>query len=248
MRSNKNECLNCEYSLVGTLYHAPHLQKEIWLKSACYNAPIKKWDMNRMADKVITSLDQVTSEWLTAVFPTGGPYEQIVPATPEDLPLVMGIIAEAAAWLKEKRIDQWPSPPNQHWWRRTAAFIETGEMHIAYQDGTAIGVLRLNWADTYWPDDGLAGYVRGLAICNRAHGRGVGQALLVWAGEEIRQHKRPFLRLDCAASNGRLRQYYEDQGFTFRGQVTDYDYVAALYEFVISTSSTQALNKVEGKT
>ena len=178
--------------------------------------------------------NQPTGTVITAVFPTGGPYEQIVPATPKDLPLVMGIISEAAAWLKEKGIDQWPSPPNQHWWRRTAAFIEKGEMHIAYQDGTAIGVLRLNLADAYWPDDGLAGYVHGLAIRNQVHGRGVGHALLAWAEVEIRRQKRPFLRLDCAAGNGRLRQYYEDQGFIYRRQVSDHDYVAALYELEVT--------------
>ena len=36
--------------------------------------------------------------------------------------------------------------------------------------------------------------------------------------------------LDCLASNGRLRRYYEDQGFIYQCEVTDRDYVAALYE------------------
>jgi len=39
-----------------------------------------------------------------------------------------------------------------------------------------------------------------------------------------------FLRLDCLASNARLRRYYEDLGFVYRGQLTSGEYVGALYE------------------
>jgi hypothetical protein len=42
--------------------------------------------------------------------------------------------------------------------------------------------------------------------------------------------QKQFVRLDCLASNGRLRQYYEEQGFSYRGEVTDQDYAAVLYE------------------
>jgi hypothetical protein len=41
------------------------------------------------------------------------------------------------------------------------------------------------------------------------------------------------------ASNGRLRQYYEEKDFTYRGQVTEQDYVTALYELDYSTVQTQ---------
>jgi len=52
-------------------------------------------------------------------------------ATPEELPLVMAIIGEAAAWLANKGIDQWSSPPNIHWQRRMAAAIEHGDVYTA---------------------------------------------------------------------------------------------------------------------
>ncbi len=39
-------------------------------------------------------------------------------ASRNELALVMGIIAQAAAWLANKGIEQWPSLPNEHWRRR----------------------------------------------------------------------------------------------------------------------------------
>lgn len=159
------------------------------------------------------------------------PLIELRPALPEHLPLVMEIIGEAAAWLAAKGIDQWPSPPNEHWWRRMEYQIANSEMYLASLNGEAIGTLRLTCSDPYWPDaEQNAGYVHSLAIRNRAHGLNIGTALLTWAMDESRRQGKQTIRLDCAAGNSRLRHYYEAQGFTFRGQYQDYDYIAALYE------------------
>jgi two-component sensor histidine kinase/GNAT superfamily N-acetyltransferase len=167
---------------------------------------------------------------ITASFPTGGPFQRIIPARPEDLPVVMEIIGEAADWVAEKGIDQWPSPPSKHWWRRMGVYVERGEIFLAYQDGAAVGTLRLTWSDPYWPEDGQAGYVHRLALRDEAHGRNLGRALLQWATDQVRQRERALLRLDVPAANARLRRYYETEGFIYRGDVTDHDYVGALYE------------------
>ena len=154
----------------------------------------------------------------------------------DELPLVMEILAEAAAWLKQKGIDQWPSPPNEHWWRRMGAAIDRGEVYTAGFDKVRIGIVRLTWTDPYWPDDDLAGYVHSVAIRTAMHGQGVGSSILSWAALKVRQRGKRFLRLDCLARNRRLRRYYEDHGFVCRGEVTDRDYIAALYEMGMSES------------
>lgn len=151
-------------------------------------------------------------------------------AQTEDLPLVMEILAEAAARLKEKGIDQWPSPPNEHWQRRMAAAIERGEMVTVGIAPNWFGVVRFTWSDPYWPDDNQAGYVHSMAVRPAMQGQNAGGAILFWAAQKSRQQGRRFLRLDCLAGNGRLRRYYEEQGFIYRGEVIDRDYIAALYE------------------
>lgn len=152
------------------------------------------------------------------------------PAHPEDLPLVMEILADAAAWLQAKGIDQWPSPPPTHWRQRMADKIDRGEMFTVGIVNNRFGIIGLSWADPYWPDGGQAGYVHRMAIRSSMHGQNLGGLILFWAQQQVKKRGRTFLRLDCAAGNGRLRRYYEAQRFTYQGTVTDHDYVAALYE------------------
>lgn len=151
-------------------------------------------------------------------------------AQPEDLPIVMEILAEAAAWLKEKGIDQWPSPPNEHWQRRMAMAVARGEVYTFGVVKNRFAIARFTWADPYWPDDNLAGYVHSMAVHPDMQGQNVGGLILFWAMMKARREGKQFLRLDCLARNGRLRRYYEEQGFTCRGEIIDQDYMAALYE------------------
>jgi ribosomal protein S18 acetylase RimI-like enzyme len=151
-------------------------------------------------------------------------------ATAADYPSVMQIIGQAAAWLKEKGIDQWPSPPNEHWQRRTAEQVNQGEFYLAYERQKPIGTFRLTWRDAYWVDDGLAGYLHRLAIRDGKHRQGLGDVMLEWAIGAIKRRGRQYVRLDTPADNGRLRRYYESRGFTYRGQIADHDYLGALFE------------------
>lgn len=69
-----------------------------------------------------------------------------------------------------------------------------------------------------------------MAIRNDRHGRGISTIILDWASAQVRRNELQCLRLDCQASNARLRGYHEDRGFIYERQLTDRDYVAALYK------------------
>jgi len=151
-------------------------------------------------------------------------------ARQDDMSLVMEILAEAAAWLKEKGIDQWPSPPNEHWQRRMAEAIQREEVYTVGIVNNRFGIVRFTWSDPYWPDDNLAGYMHSMAVRPALQGQNVGGLILFWAMMKAKRAGKEYLRLDCLAGNGRLRRYYENQGFSHRGEVVDHDYIAALYE------------------
>ncbi len=142
----------------------------------------------------------------------------------------MQILAEAAAWLKRKGIDQWPSPPNEHWQRRMAAAIDRQEIYLIGVDQKWIGIVRLTWDDPYWPDDGLAIYVHSMAIRPKMRGQNIGKNILNWAVAQAQQKEKQYIRLDCLAKNKRLCRYYEEQGFIYQTKLTDHDYTAALYQ------------------
>lgn len=135
-------------------------------------------------------------------------------ARPDEGPTVLSVLDEAAAWLAERGITQWPPAFR-------AEFVEPGlsegRMWVAEAGGAAVATFALHWADPLWPDDGDAGYLHRFAV-RRGHS-GIGAVLLDRIDEEVRRRGRDRLRLDCGADNARLRGYYEAAGFEHRGDV-----------------------------
>jgi GNAT superfamily N-acetyltransferase len=128
---------------------------------------------------------------------------------------VLDVLDEAAAWLRRRRVIQWPER-FESWWLEEA--IARGETWLARAGDVAVGTLTLDWSDPLWADaGGAAGYVHRMAV--RRQAAGVGAFLLDWAADAARQNQRHLLRLDCVASNPRLRAYYEGRGFAHRGDV-----------------------------
>lgn len=143
------------------------------------------------------------------------------PARPEDLPLVMAILAEAAAWLQTKGIDQWPSPPPEHWHKRMAAKIARSEMFTVGIGNNRFGIVGLNWADSYWPDDEQAGYVHRMAIRSLMHGQNLGDQILFWAQQRSNSEDGRFYGLivrrgtaDCAVITKRRDSFTRAQSLT----------------------------------
>lgn len=159
----------------------------------------------------------------------------IVQAQPDDLPVILEILAEAAYWLAEQKIQQWSYPPPPGFANFMHRQIEQGDVYLArlVADGSAVGTLRFAWQDSdLWSDSTgtEAGYVHSLAIRPQLHGNQLGETLLKWAKEHVRRCNRRYLRLDCVATNRRLRQYYTQAGFHPWGEAIHGDFTGALFE------------------
>ena len=153
----------------------------------------------------------------------------------EDLDVVMGVLNDATAWLhRAGASNQWQYPLPRSSWDRTARGLDDGEVFLARgQDGKAIGTLRLEWTDRYgaWPvEPDAAGYMRSLATTASVRGEGIGAVLVDWAGAQVVERGRRYLRLRCCGENPALCRYYEGLGFQFRGHVQEAAWAAALYE------------------
>jgi GNAT superfamily N-acetyltransferase len=79
-----------------------------------------------------------------------------------------------------------------------------------------------------WPPEWQrepAVYVRRLVVRRDYAGRGLGAALLDWAGLTARREAgAQWIRVDVWRSNKELHAYYERRGFTSCGTSTDPDY------------------------
>lgn len=100
-------------------------------------------------------------------------------------------------------------------------------------DDKAVGTVALGWEDesSWGSQDPDAGYIHRLAIKDGYQGQGIGEQMIDWANNQLKQNNRQFLRLDCAINNKALCTYYEKQGFV-RVAEKEYSptYTAALYE------------------
>lgn len=128
---------------------------------------------------------------------------------------VLTVLDETAAWLVSEGVQQWPGRFERAW---IEPAIARGETWLVELEGKVAATVTLDWSDALWEEDGLAGYVHRMAVLRWASG--LGDQVLSWAAQATRAEGRAYLRLDCVASNQRLRDYYESAGFAYQGDVT----------------------------
>jgi len=148
-----------------------------------------------------------------------------------DVDIVLGILDEAAGWLKQREIPSvWK--PGGFSGQSFLAQISHGEVYVALVDDTAAGTFILQWSDSpFWgerPPD--SGYIHKLAVRPDFAGRGIGREMLRWAEARAKSAGKRFLRLNCMAGDRKIRDYYERAGFTHRGDVVEPRGRASLYE------------------
>jgi GNAT superfamily N-acetyltransferase len=151
-------------------------------------------------------------------------------ANPDELPTVVAILDDAARWLHERGIEQWPeSFSGDATWRtdRIRSYIEHGLTYLARDEsGQPIATFTLSRAADPqfahgWPggpED--AGYIFRMAVLREAAGRGVGGQLLDWAADAVGKWGFSWLRLDVHRFNPELQAYYSRRGFEKVGEVT----------------------------
>jgi len=152
-------------------------------------------------------------------------------AAADDMPEVISLIEEAAAWLRTKNTDQWARPWPSQAGRdsRILADIGRGKTWIGWDRAVpAVTITADPGADPHWPDDlrrDPAVYVHRLVVGRRYKGAGLGAALLDWAGQAARRdHGARWIRVSAWTTNLDLHAYYRRQGFTACGLHPDDGY------------------------
>ena len=156
-------------------------------------------------------------------------------ATRHDLDTVIGLIDDAAEWLRGKNTDQWaePWPDREARDNRVRMGIEAGQTWILFaEDGTAAATISAGhegnpklWSELELPDRAV--YVQRLVINREYAGIGLGAQLIDWAGRQARRRYRAkWIRIDVWTTNFSLQSYYEDNGFIFLRYCTDPEYPA----------------------
>ena len=143
----------------------------------------------------------------------------VAPASEGDATAIVALRDAAAHWQQERGIRQWS--PGEVRAEQVREQVRAGQWHVVRDD--AVGGLRAALRvldadlDVWGRREDAALYVHGLVVDRALAGRGVGAALLRWVEDRARSCGARWVRLDCAASNARLRGYYVGRGFTAVG-------------------------------
>lgn len=154
----------------------------------------------------------------------------VAEAKPREVRMVLEVLNEAADWLRLKGIDQWQS----RYFTQSVILegIRKREVYLARQENKVVGTITIQWSDPlFWGDTPMdAAYFHRLAIKREYAGKGLGHALVEWAEGTAKAAGKSYLRLNCTFENQRLRQYYEDMDYAYRGEAKFRDLRFALYE------------------
>ncbi|NGN70029.1 GNAT family N-acetyltransferase, partial [Streptomyces sp. A7024] len=133
---------------------------------------------------------------------------------PHDLPTLVTLRNTAANRLLAAGIDQWH--PHEMGEDHFRSILTKGEIWLAEaDDGTPLGAYELWWDDepAWGPQPPTAGYIHRLMTDTTVAPPGTGRTLLRNAESRIAEVGRTLARLDCLATNPRLRAYYEAAGY-----------------------------------
>jgi GNAT superfamily N-acetyltransferase len=145
---------------------------------------------------------------------------RIIPATPDQLDILVAFRDEAAEWLASRGIDQWQQP-----WPTEDLMVEgilrnvrAGETFIIWDDGTPAATITVNrWAkpELWTPEEAAepALYAHKVTVARAYAGQGLGAELLDWAGTRAANGGAIWLRIDVWTTNERLQKYYLGLGF-----------------------------------
>jgi GNAT superfamily N-acetyltransferase len=179
--------------------------------------------------------------------------------TAPNLEAVLGLIQEAAIWLRDKDTDQWaaPWPDKKRRDSRVLRGLENGKTWIVWDKETPAATVtiatRANPA--VWSRPGCecdlserAVYVHRLITARNYAGWGLGAELIDWAGLRGRRlYGAGWIRIDVWSTNQGLHDYYLKRGFERCGTCDDPGYPSgALFQKHVSEIGTLSIPQFSG--
>lgn len=138
-------------------------------------------------------------------------------AQKENISDIIDIIKERCDWLKNNNIDQWANnylgKYNEDYFNEV---MQLHKLYIVEQKNKVIGVFLLKEEDKdYWDNNDEAYYIHHLAT--KVGYTGIGSKIIKFIEQLAKENLKKYIRLDCKKSNDELNQYYQKQGFIYKG-------------------------------
>lgn len=147
-------------------------------------------------------------------------------ATTDDLEAVMGIIAEAQAFLAEQGVDQWQDGYPQQ--AVIAADMEAGNSYVLCAAGQVVGTIAVCYGkdpsyeamrEGEWAHAGPYAALHRIAVSSSHRGAGTSAQLMGQAQRLVQKAGLASIRIDTHRHNKPMQRFLRKQGFVHRGIV-----------------------------
>ena len=131
-------------------------------------------------------------------------------AEPSDVNHIYNIIQNRCRWLDENDIEQWnvTRTYKQDYYLEK---VKDEKLYVALYNNKIIGLFMFQPNTHYAEYDENIAYVHHLATDKQY--KGAGKIIISKIKELAKLHSKRFIRLDNIASNAKLNEYYEKNGF-----------------------------------
>ncbi len=135
-----------------------------------------------------------------------------------DLGEALEILDDAARWLLDREIMQWPFPYPR---KPVEEAFTDGNLWLVTKDGEIVATFRTARHDKVWDGDARpALYIHALA---GKPGRNTSRTVIAWAVAHAKANDLHAVRLDCWSGNEKLKALYRSLGFTYVDDVAESD-------------------------
>lgn len=152
-------------------------------------------------------------------------------AKQEDIEEVHTIYVDAAKYKRRYHDYVWREGFSRDFVARS---IKSENILCAVKDKNIVCVFSLEWEDDAWAgyDELSSGYLHRLAVANNHHGQNIGEQVIKWSLDKVKDSDKKYLRLDCPAENKKLCKYYESLGFELveSKHLSKFDRKTSLYQ------------------
>jgi GNAT superfamily N-acetyltransferase len=153
-------------------------------------------------------------------------------ARPGEEDIVLDLLAEAAAWLHGRGIEQWPArfPTSS-----VQAQIAVGEaLLVGEAHPLATLAVAEDDSELWGADTAPAYYISRLAVARRVSGANLGYRIIDWVAGKAAERGWQYVRLATTSDNSALRRYYERAGFEHVADPPHARWPTSLYERNVS--------------
>lgn len=139
------------------------------------------------------------------------------PAQLAHVDAIMWLFEDARKWHAEMHVSEWPLFEVE----RVVEDINSGRLMVLRKDDMIAGAVTITEDDPLiWTDDVSALYIHRLVVARHLKGANLGRLMVEEVDNRAGVLGKSCLRLDCWATNERLKRYYERLGFRAIRDVT----------------------------